>query len=461
MKYVNERSVIGISFIVALLIIGAISLLSYLNAMDFIRNRYWVQQTYRVLSYLDDVNESVLRIESTRRWYAIAGLEASLKYPLADVQRTKDEVDSIRVLVVDNEIQRIRADSLVVLVNREIDFAKKAFDVREKSDPAGAAKFIGTGDGNKLIDNVHNVIEAMKTEELSLLGKRDVELEINTRNTFLTFSVGLALSFVFLISAFFRLNLEATKQKKSEDKIRELSDSFKEQLKKAEAINKELESFTYSVSHDLKAPLRGIDGYSRILLEEYHDKLDDEGKRFLQNIRSAAEQMDMLINDLLHYSRLERRAISPEIINPAELVQNILREFSAETNERAISISVDIPFQSITTDSDSLTQALRNLIGNAIKFTRKVSDPKIEIGGLEMDKMVRLWVRDNGIGFDMKYHERIFEIFQRLQRAEDYPGTGIGLAIVHKAVERMKGRVWAESEPGKGATFYMEIPRAL
>jgi signal transduction histidine kinase len=212
--------------------------------------------------------------------------------------------------------------------------------------------------------------------------------------------------------------------------------------------NAELETFTYSVSHDLKAPLRGIDGYSRLLLEDHTGQLDDEGRTFLHTVRHAAEQMNQLINDLLAYSRLERRA----------LAEALVAEYAEEMRERGVGLTVDVPCQAVMAEAEGLAQALRNLLDNALKFTRDAPEPRIEIGGRETKKTCILWVRDNGVGFDAQYHDRIFDIFQRLHRAEEYPGTGVGLAIVRKAMQRMGGRVWTESAPGEGATFYLEIP---
>jgi len=226
-----------------------------------------------------------------------------------------------------------------------------------------------------------------------------------------------------------------------------------------ETKNQELGSFSYSVSHDLKAPLRGIDGYSRLLLETHADKLDEEGKEFLTNIRLGVNQMSQLIDDLLAFSRLERKPASFEPVDLAALVQSIVAKQADDLRSRKIELIVEVPRIMVSTDMEGLSQALRNLIDNAIKFTRDVPKPRIEIGGAETEGAWELWVRDNGIGFDMQYHERIFEIFQRLQRSEDYPGTGIGLAIVRKTVQQMGGRVWAESAPGLGAKFYIEIPK--
>jgi signal transduction histidine kinase len=169
--------------------------------------------------------------------------------------------------------------------------------------------------------------------------------------------------------------------------------------------------------------------------------------------------MNQLIDDLLAYSRLERREIKPYRIELGPIVSALVEEKRRDATAHQIDFVVDVNGATVMADASGLSQSLRNYLDNAIKFSSKTTEPRIEIGSKESERSCLLWVRDNGIGFDMQHHDRIFDIFQRLNVAEEYPGTGIGLAIVRKAMERMGGRAWAESTPGKGATFYLEIPK--
>jgi PAS domain S-box-containing protein len=249
---------------------------------------------------------------------------------------------------------------------------------------------------------------------------------------------------------------DITQQKQNEA---ELERRVAERTAQLAAANKELESFSYSVSHDLKAPLRGIDGYSQLLDELYSSKLEEEGRFFVHTIRSATLKMAELIDDLLSYSRLERRVMTAVSIELGQFVTQILEPYQEEIETRAVEIRSCLPLTIVQADPEGLSIALRNVIDNAMKFTRKISNPVIVIGVEERDQSCVIWVRDNGVGFDIQYHDRIFEVFQRLQRVEDYPGTGVGLAIARKALLRMGGKIWAESIPDEGTTFFMEIPK--
>lgn len=225
------------------------------------------------------------------------------------------------------------------------------------------------------------------------------------------------------------------------------------------ALNKELEMFTYSVSHDLKAPLRGIDGYSQLLLSDHGDRFDDEGRLFLNNVRQGVAQMNQLIADLLAYSRMERQTLAPAVLDLETALGRVLAERAAEIAARGLVVELDLHRAQVRADADGLALVLRNLLDNALKFTREASTPRLSIRAETGSECVTLCFADNGIGFDMRFHDRLFEMFQRLQRAEDYPGTGVGLAIVRKALQRMGGSIRAEGLPGEGARFYVELPR--
>jgi len=223
-----------------------------------------------------------------------------------------------------------------------------------------------------------------------------------------------------------------------------------------EAANRELEAFSYSVSHDLRAPLRAIDGFSLAVAEDYGTLLPEEGRRYLQVIREGAQRMGALIDDLLAFSRLSRRPLKVAPIEMNKLVNNVLEELLPLEGNRVVEIcNGDLPAAS--GDTTLLRQVWFNLLSNALKYTRRRSPAVIEIGSAWQDKELVYFVRDNGTGFDMRYVDKLFGVFQRLHRAEDYEGTGVGLAIVQRVVHRHGGRVWADGKEDHGATFYFTL----
>jgi PAS domain S-box-containing protein len=256
--------------------------------------------------------------------------------------------------------------------------------------------------------------------------------------------------------------LDITESVLAEEKLRQINQELEQRVTERTAqlsqANQELEAFSYTVSHDLKAPLRGIDGYSQLLVDEYGSQLDEEGRQFVHRIRQGVQQMGELISDLLEYSRMERRDMAPEPVALRPLVDAVLDGYHADIERQGAQVQVEMDDFMLALDREGISVVLRNLIGNALKFSRDSLPSQIEIGARLAAGRRVLWVRDNGVGFDMKYHDRMFGIFQRLHRAEEFAGTGVGLALVAKAVQRMGGRVWAESTVGAGATFYLEFP---
>lgn len=227
-------------------------------------------------------------------------------------------------------------------------------------------------------------------------------------------------------------------------------------VSKLEAANRELESFSYSVSHDLRVPLRAVDGFARLLREEYQKDLPPEAQHYLQTICDSSLQMGRLIDDLLAFSRLGRQALNKTRVQPSEMVRQLLAQLKGETDGRNIRITIgDLP--ACEADPGLLKQVFVNLVSNALKFTRKREIAEIEVGGFLKDGRPAYFVKDNGVGFDMAYADKLFGVFQRLHRPEEYEGTGVGLAIVKRIVVRHGGEVWAEAELDKGAVFYFTL----
>jgi signal transduction histidine kinase len=230
----------------------------------------------------------------------------------------------------------------------------------------------------------------------------------------------------------------------------------REAAEKLAEANKELEAFSYSVSHDLRAPLRAIDGFSKVLLTEYGQVLDERGRRYLDRVRSGTQRMAELIDDLLSLSKITRAPMKRETVDVTSISRKILVDLSARDAERTVETKVA---DGLTAEGDArlVTVALENLLGNAWKFTSKQPAARIEVASEERDGEPYFLVRDNGAGFDMKYVNKLFAPFQRLHSASEFQGTGIGLATVHRVVVRHGGRIWADASPGSGAAFYFSF----
>jgi len=226
-----------------------------------------------------------------------------------------------------------------------------------------------------------------------------------------------------------------------------------------EAANKELDAFSYSVAHDLRAPLRAIDGFSRVLLEEHAPTLPPEAQHYLNAVRRNSQRMGLLIDDLLAFSRLSRQPLNKQLVRPADLVRQCVDELRAEQQGRRVQIAIgDLP--ACQADPALLKHVWMNLMSNALKYTRKQEVAVIEVGSREQAGACVYFVKDNGVGIDMQYADKLFGVFQRLHRPEDYEGTGVGLAIVQRVIHRHGGRVWAEAAVNKGATFYFTFEGA-
>jgi PAS domain S-box-containing protein len=238
--------------------------------------------------------------------------------------------------------------------------------------------------------------------------------------------------------------------------IDQLNGELKHQVNELGMVNRELETFSYSVSHDLRAPLRAVDGFSELLESDYAALLPAEAVRLLTRIRSNVRRMGALIDDLLRFSRLSRKGLETTAIDMESLVANIMDDLRRQWTSAPDIIIGSLPV--IPGDKDLLRQVWINLIDNAVKYSSKRSDPRVEIHSKQDHSEVIFTVRDNGVGFDMAYADKLFGVFQRLHRQDEFEGTGVGLAIVQRVIHRHGGRIWAEAEPGRGATFHFSLP---
>lgn len=259
------------------------------------------------------------------------------------------------------------------------------------------------------------------------------------------------LIFVVVIIAFLSERIEKVRS------LNELNNQLLEEQKKLEDANQELEAFAYSVSHDLRVPLRAIDGFSRILVEDYQDELDDEGRRLISIIRDNTKKMGQLIDDILQLSRAGRQEINLTQLDIESIFQNVFNELKQSNEDRNIVLEME-PLPEVYADRTLLQQVISNLLSNSFKFTNTRETAEIKVG-FEVGKNEYIYyVKDNGVGFNMKYSDKLFGLFQRLHGQNEFDGTGVGLSIVQRIIRRHGGDVWAEGKVDEGATFYFSLP---
>jgi len=262
-------------------------------------------------------------------------------------------------------------------------------------------------------------------------------------------------AFVFL--TYFMFLLLAGKQLNTEY-WRALNNTFllKHRAQQLETKNQELESFTYSVSHDLRSPLRSIDGFSEMIIEDAWDKLNEQERGYLQRVRSAAQKMGSLIDDLLQLSNVSRAGYKPETVDLSKMVESNFEKLKQMEPERHIQLEIE-PDIKVTGDQSLLDIAMCNLVENAWKYSSKRSNAKVRFASQQQNGQLVYYIKDNGVGFDPRYSNKLFGPFQRLHTHDEFPGSGIGLATVHRIIDRHGGKIWANAKEGRGATFYFTI----
>ncbi|NWF74034.1 MAG: hypothetical protein HXY51_13465 [Nitrospirae bacterium] len=294
--------------------------------------------------------------------------------------------------------------------------------------------------------------------ELESAEQRSLTLRVtqsagSTRNTIALLGLGAVMQFFLLAFVYILIHHDVTERRRVAMELQTRGELL-------QAANKELEAFSYSVSHDLRAPLRHIDGYAALLSKSAGEALNDKARRYLQTISDSAKQMGQLIDDLLVFSRMGRQDMLRTTVNLDQLVTTVLHDLRLDLQGRTISWTIQ-PLPNVLGDPAMLRQVFMNLISNAVKFTATRTKAEITVGATNRSvSEAEIFVRDNGVGFDMQYVNKLFGVFQRLHRNDEFEGTGIGLANVRRIIHRHGGKTWAEGVPDQGATFYFSLPLA-
>ncbi len=430
----------------------------------------WLAHTLQTITQTEGTFLNMSTAESAGRAFMLTGAPEFDQRYRAAAQAAYSTVGRIQQLTADNPSQQQR----IVNLRRRIVVETGALDAamamrRGHRDSAFISPAVL---GPALADSpdggvsVRYAITQIENEENRLLGQRILQANAAKRNVIATFAGATLLDLVLLVIAFQQLIQSRRDQEQLTERSAqiallngelqglntELETRVEQRTRELEVSNQELEAFSYSVSHDLRAPLRTIDGFSLALEEDFSGTLNDEGRDYIKRVRSGVQRMGMLIDALLQLSRVTRAEVQREPVNLSQLGTLIFDELRAGDEDRQVRFTAQ-PDVMADADPRLLRVAFENLLGNALKFTSKVPDARIEFGQALKDGQTVYFVRDNGAGFDMHYVDRLFTAFQRLHGDRDFKGSGIGLATVSRIIRRHHGSIWAEGKPGEGATF--------
>lgn len=451
MKSLGARFILTVCAAFAAL--SCVGLLSFRENQHHTETERWVSHTYVVLGTMGDFRNALISSEANQRAFLLsddAGYVASCE---ADISRASGAIDKLRDLTSDNPRQQEFLLQLRPALDAVRSQIEKHIAIRRRQAHFDPAEGPFTLDEHPSLLRIRNVVSQMEQEENELLAQRLATEHRSGARTGTMILAGIILACLLILAAILLLYQEMNKSHRAELAVRRLNDELAVRNAALDAMNKELESFSYSVSHDLRAPLRAIDGFSLALLEEYRDKIDPEGQSHLERVRAATLRMASLIDDMLKLARITRSEPAEDDVNLSSLAEEVVNQLKAQEPERNAVIEIS-PGLNIRGDRFLLRAMLENLLGNAWKFTSKCPVSRIEFGVTNDNPDPVFFVRDNGAGFDMRYSDKLFGVFQRLHGERDYPGTGVGLATVQRIVRKHGGRIWAESSVGHGATFF-------
>lgn len=447
---IEQRVLAGFSLVfVGILVVSAIS---YRNTNILLVNSGLDSRSHDLIQLLNNIDAAMSEAEDTHRRYLVTG-EASYLEAYEKVVRQKPTFTVyLNDLTRESAEQQQRVELLHRMMDRQLTAESKAIAQFQEGGFRAAKKMALEGAGKRELGMIHQIIMEMDVYERRAVGRRVVESAAGTRTTVVLLGIGAVLQLVLLGWVYYLIRHDITERRRVAGELLRRGELL-------EAANKELEAFTYSVSHDLRAPLRHIDGYAALLRKSAEQSLSDKAVRYLQTISDSAKQMGQLIDDLLVFSRMGRQEMLHTTVNLDQLIKNILSDLRLDLQGRAISWTI-AALPDVQGDPAMLRQVFMNLIANAVKFTSTRPNATIQIGVERSNSTeIVLFVRDDGVGFDMQYASKLFGVFQRLHRADEFEGTGIGLANVRRIVHRHGGQTWAEGVPDKGATFYVLLPR--
>ncbi len=451
-----ERKVLGV-FVLMFAGLLATTVLAFITTRRLMNTAGWVSHTYAVMDRLQATRAAALQAESAMRGFVITGDNNFLNTKDSALSHLATDYIQLRKMTSDNPVEQRHLDRLSRILG---DWRTRVADVqiaRQFTGFAAAQALVRARHIATRTAQIFLTLDTMHAEEQRLLDARLVEERHRDTVVNVVYVLLCSLALIFFIGIYLQIRREIRQRSRTQEAVTALNSELKQQSESLEQVNKELESFSYSVSHDLRAPLRAVDGFSRLFEQEYRARLDAEGLRLLGVIRNNAKRMGMLIDDLLAFSRLGRKPVTNTEFDMRALVEEALAE--ALSGVEAPHPRVEIAaLPDVRGDRALLRQVWLNLLANAVKYSSKTPQPRVSVEGRIAEGENIYCVRDNGVGFDMRYYDKLFGVFQRLHSEEQFPGTGVGLAIVQRVILKHDGRVWAEGKPNEGAAFFFSLP---
>ena len=444
----ERKTLLGfVAYVVLLVLVSGIAILAMRGYGNTSR---WVSHTQQVLTELEGMSAAVARTEAACRGFIGSGESDYLKERDVALSRLDDRMQAVKQLTVDNASQQTRLRDLEARIAARAARFDELIELARKAGLAAAQHGPLAEEVRKSTLDVNARIEELQRAENDLLAGRRAADQLWSSGLIIAFTALL----ITVVGVLTWLCLRVRTETRARARHAVALDCANMNLQSA---NSELESFSYSVSHDLRAPLRAIDGYSLMLEEDYAPQLDETARRYIHTIRGGSQRMAALIDDLLTFSRLSRQSLNRQTVDMTMLARRAAAEVleSQPGPKPAINIP-DLP--QVLGDPALLRQVWTNLISNAVKYSAKSAAPEVQVRAAAEGHQVRFEVQDNGVGFDMKYADKLFGVFQRLHSMDEYPGTGVGLAIVQRIITRHQGGVTAQGERGKGATFGFTLP---
>ena len=438
----------------ALFLLVLISFVTFNSVNQFENSSKLVDHTHLVIKQINQVALNVKYAESAQRGYLITSNESFLQEHHDVVMQLPDEIKKLRYLTKDIPDQQESIEKFEELIDTRMRVLRLGIDMlADHGEIANdeVTDLVG-GDGRQAMQQLRGYADFMMAVEEKLLGERARSVEAKAASTKLWILFGNLVAIALLLSALWLILLEVKQRKVAQRSIEKTAAQL-------ELTNKELESFSYSVSHDLRSPLRAIDGYSRMFEEDFADRLDDEGRRLLSVIRVSSKKMGQLIDDLLAFSRMGRKPVNAAKVDMNALVDEVWSDVC--TSARTVLHLKKANLPEAWGDRALLRQVLINLLANAVKYSSKKSEQLIEVTAKQSVHETVYSVRDNGVGFDMRFYNKLFGVFQRLHTENEFPGTGVGLAIAQRVIVRHGGRIWAESKPDEYTIFNFSLPKEV